>query len=571
MRLIRLSANHESFKTVKFNETGLTLIVGSKTKGGDTYNGVGKSLIVVLLHFCLGSKKNAEFETKIPTWEFTLEFELLNLRHTVSRNTSAQNIMLLDNKEMTLTAFNAWMGDRLFSVPDDVKGLSYRALLPKFIRRGQAQYVEPLDTGERSEYDRLVRSAFLLGLEVHLVSRKAELRDEIVRIQKLRNNFKKDQLLREFYSGGKNAEVHLSHIDAQIKKLEQDKEKFVVAENYHDLRSEADSLSEQIANDTNTMFLIRSTIENISKSIKEQPDVPLVRIQNLYGELTRAFKPESLKRMEDLSEFHKRLLGNRVARLSREKLRLLDQLKELEAALRTKQAALDRHLKILGQAGALDQYTAIVNQIAALGAQAQKLRDYQNIDREYSNREAGLKGQMSEEVIKTNAYLEDTRDLRDRQTSMFKEFVAQFYPNKVAGISIHNNDGDNKTRFDLAVEVEDDSSDGINEVRLFCYDLTLLSLRQGHKVGFIFHDSRLFANMDVRQRAMLFKLADETTNALGCQYIATLNPDFISGMEDEFTEEDFKRIIADNIVLTLKDDSPAGKLLGIKVDMRYEK
>lgn len=571
MRLIRLSANHESFKPVKFNETGLTLIVGSKTKGGDTYNGVGKSLIVALLHFCLGSNKNGEFEAKIPTWEFTLEFDLLNQRHTVSRNTSAQNVMLLDHKEMTLPAFNAWMGDRLFSIPDDVKGLSYRALLPKFIRRGQAQYVEPLDTGDRSDYDRLVRNAYLLGLEVHLVARKAELRDEVVRIQELRNNFKKDQLLREFYSGGKNVEIHLGYVDAQIKKLEQDKEEFVVAENYHDLRNEADELSEQIANETNTMFLIRSTVENINKSIKEQPDVPLARIQNLYGELTQAFKPESLKRMEDLSEFHKRLLGNRVARLSREKLRLLDQLKELEAALKIKQAALDRHIKTLGQAGALDQYTAIVNQIAALGAQAQKLRDYQNIDREYSNKEAGLKGHMSEEVIKTNAYLEDTRGLRDRHTGTFKDFVARFYPNKVAGISIHNNDGDNKTRFDLAVEVEDDSSDGINEVRIFCYDLTLLSLRQGHKVGFIFHDSRLFANMDVRQRAMLFKVADETTNALGCQYIATLNPDFISGMEDEFTEEDFKRVIADNVVLTLKDDSPAGKLLGIKVDMRYEK
>ncbi len=571
MRLIRLSANHESFKPIRFNDTGLTLIVGSKTKGGDTYNGVGKSLIVALLHFCLGSKKNGEFEAKIPKWEFTLAFDLLNQRHTVSRNTSAQSVMLLDNKEMTLPGFNAWMEDRLFSIPDDVKSLSYRALLPKFIRRGQAQYVEPLDTGDRSDYDRLVRNAYLLGLEVHLVARKAELRDEILRIQGLRNNFTKDQLLREFYSGGKNAEIHLGHLETQIKKLEDDKEKFIVAENYHDLRRAADNLAEQIANDTNTTFLIKSTVENINKSIKEQPDVPLARIRNLYGELTQAFKPESMKRMEDLSEFHKRLLENRVARLSREKLRLLDQLKELEAELRIKQAALDKHLQTLGQAGALDQYTAIVNQIAALGAQAQKLRDYQNIDREYSNKEANLKGQMSEEVIKTNAYLEDTRALRDRHTGAFKDFVARFYPNKVAGISIHNNDGDNKTRFDLAVQIENDSSDGINEVRIFCYDLTLLSLRQGHKVGFIFHDSRLFANMDVRQRAMLFKLADETTYNLGCQYIATLNPDFISGMEDELSEDDFKRVISDNIVLTLKDDSPASKLLGIQVDMRYEK
>jgi uncharacterized protein YydD (DUF2326 family) len=571
MRLICLSANRESFKSVKFNENGLTLIVGSKTQEGQTYNGVGKSLIVALLHFCLGSSKNGEFEAKIPQWEFTLEFELQGQRHRVSRNTSKQSIMLLDNVEKNVTTFNSWMEDRLFSIPDDVKSLTYRSLLPKFMRRGQKEYVEPLETSDRSDYDMLVRNAFLLGLEVHLVARKAELRDELMHVQQLRNNFKTDQLLRDFYAGGKDAAIHLGHLETQIKRLEQDREKFVVAENYYDLQKAADELAEQIANDTNTAFLFRSAVENINKSLKEQPDVPLARLQALYGELTQAFKPESLKRLEDLSDFHRRLLTNRVARLSREKLRVMEQLTQLEVTLRVKQATLDRHLQTLGQANALDQYTALVNQIAELTAQAQKLRDYQDIDREYSNNEAVLKGKMSDEVIATNAYLEETRAVRDEKTGVFKEYVARFYPNKVAGISVNNNDGDNKTRFDLAVQIEDDSSDGINEVRIFCYDLSILSLKQGHKVGYVFHDSRLFANMDVRQRAELFKLADEVTSRLGCQYIATLNPDFISGMESEFTDDEFRRIFTDNIVLTLKDDSPAGKLLGIQVDMHYDK
>lgn len=33
----------------------------------------------------------------------------------------------------------------------------------------------------------------------------------------------------------------------------------------------------------------------------------------------------------------------------------------------------------------------------------------------------------------------------------------------------------------------------------------------------------------------------------------------------------FARIICNNVVLELKDDSPQGKLLGIQVDMQYEK
>ena len=151
------------------------------------------------------------------------------------------------------------------------------------------------------------------------------------------------------------------------------------------------------------------------------PDLPLERLKQLYGEMTLAFKPESLKRLEDVSDFHKRLLENRIARLSREKLNLTDQLKKAIVKMQGKQRELDQQLKALGQARALDQYTAIVNEIANLTMQAQKLRDYKTIDLEYSNREANLEGQLSDEVIKTNTYLEDTRETREKNFKIFKQ------------------------------------------------------------------------------------------------------------------------------------------------------
>ena len=49
MRLIELTANQASFRPIRFNRKGLTLIVGrhreaKKTDLKKTYNGVGKSL-----------------------------------------------------------------------------------------------------------------------------------------------------------------------------------------------------------------------------------------------------------------------------------------------------------------------------------------------------------------------------------------------------------------------------------------------------------------------------------------------------------------------------------------------
>jgi len=570
MRLVKLYANRETFKTVHFNETGLTLIVGAKTNQGSTYNGVGKSLIVELLHFCLGSKKNIEFEKKIPQWEFSLDFKINGRKHVVSRNTSSQGIVHLDHKEIKLAELNDWFENNIFNIPSDISGLTYRSLLPKFLRRGLKQYVDPRDTGDFSEYEMLVRNAFLLGIDIDLISKKMVVRSEITRLKQLRQNFKEDPLLKEFYSGGRDSDILLSHLDQKIQGLSKKRDDFVVAENFYDLQKNADALAVSIEQDKNLIFLWRSAVENISESMVEQPHISLDRVNALYGELLENFKSFALKKLDEVTDFHKRMLENRIARLSSEKLRLIDQISKAEIELRKRQKDLDDALRTLSHSQALDQYTVLVGEISDLMAQAQKVRDYKAIDIRYSNQAADLEGVLSEEVKKTNNYLEDTKGYRESNFAVFKSFVSEFYPNSPAGITFHNNEGNNQKRFDFDVKVENDSSDGINEVRIFCYDLTLLALRQNHKMNFIFHDGRLFANMDVRQRAQVFTLADKVVGNLGAQYIATLNPDFISGMAEEFTSDEYQRLIVDNTVLELRDDSPAGKLLGIQVDMNYE-
>lgn len=571
MRLIELTSNQPGFKSVKFNETGLTLVVGSRSNNGATYNGVGKSLIVELIHFCLGANKNSEFESKIPNWEFQLKFELSGKVHTVARNTSKQNIVYLDNEEKKLSDFLEFMGSNSFSLPSDIGGLSFRALITKFLRRGQGEYVDACRTNEHSDYDVLLRSCFLLGIETSLIQVKSKLKTEIKNLKTLQRNFKDDPLIKEYFSGGRDADIHVKQLEQKIERLDKAREEFRVAENYYELQTSAKLLASEIESDKNKVFLNRSAIANIDLSLRERPVLELTKFKALYSEMEAVFRENILKRLDDVSEFHEKLLTNRVARLSGEKLRLMQTLTEMESSLKVKQKSLDDLLKILGESTALDQYTAVVNEAASLTAELNKLRDYKQIQLQYSNKTAELEGQLSSEIIKTNSYLEDTKSFRDENFSVFTNYVSKFYPNSAAGISLNNDCGNNQTRFKLDVRVENDSSDGINEVRIFCYDLTLLTLRMNHKIKFIFHDSRLYSNMDVRQRATLFRVADKVCRENGFQYIATLNPDSISGMAGEFSVEEMASIIDGNIVLELKDNAPSGKLLGIQVDMQYER
>lgn len=61
MILLSLGANKNTFHPIQFKD-GINIIVGKQVaphdkNDGNTYNGVGKSLIIHLIHFCLGSNK----------------------------------------------------------------------------------------------------------------------------------------------------------------------------------------------------------------------------------------------------------------------------------------------------------------------------------------------------------------------------------------------------------------------------------------------------------------------------------------------------------------------------------
>ena len=54
------------------------------------------------------------------------------------------------------------------------------------------------------------------------------------------------------------------------------------------------------------------------------------------------------------------------------------------------------------------------------------------------------------------------------------------------------------------------------------------------------------------------------------QYICSINQDALESFRDIMQEEEYAKIIEENIVLELNDDAPQSKLLGIQVDIDLE-
>jgi uncharacterized protein YydD (DUF2326 family) len=141
------------------------------------------------------------------------------------------------------------------------------------------------------------------------------------------------------------------------------------------------------------------------------------------------------------------------------------------------------------------------------------------------------------------------------------------------GFTIENNIGTSQVRFTLRPHIEYDSSDGINEVKIFCFDWMLLLGQHQHQVKCLVHDSRLFDAMDPRQASTALRIAMKICQENNMQYIATLNESKYEEILQELKQHGFEAevdLIKNSIVRKLTDKSEKTKLLGIDVDMKYE-
>lgn len=575
MQLIRVYSNKDSFQTIRFNENGLSFIAARQkepgtSEKGKTYNGVGKSLLVRIIHFCMGAKVKGykSFCDNLPGWEFYVDFSIDNKGYTAKRTTDNPQRIVLNGEELTINKFNEKMESLCFNIPQDMAYLSFRSLLPFFIRPRKDSYVtydKPGNVG--SQYQTVLYNSFLLGLDVFLAQKKANIKKEQDRIKELESNFKNDTLLRDFFTGDKDVTLTLVDLEERIKKLDDDLSGFKVAEDYNEVQIEADRIERELFSLNNKVILMQNNIDKIDESLNIEPTMSKDGVKSVYEEANIHFSENLLKTLDELEVFYEKLITNRKKRLLEQKNKLISDREIKIEVVKKLQKELDRLIKYLGDHQALDVFVALSNKSAELKAQRDNLKKYQDLQAEYKEKERQLEKSQLELTEVTEKYLKEMESEIAELRDYFRGLAKRFYPNSVAGLSIENNDGDNQLRFNIEAKIESDTSDGINNVKIFCYDLTLLFKSHNHNMGFIFHDSRLFDGIDERQKAEIFRIAAEKFGNSNKQYIATVNQNQLDEIKKQLNEAEYKEIIENNTVLTLTDEDPSAKLLGISVDI----
>lgn len=574
MKLLSLRANKASFHPIIFKD-GINIIVGKQVaphneNDGNTYNGVGKSLTLHLIHFCCGSRKIDSFSKKIPDWEFTLQFIIDDIEHYCTRSTNNQNKIEFDGEQLNPKAVQEKMLELCFNQITMPANMTWTTLFSRFIRRYRSSYSSfDAFVPRESDYSKILNNCYLLGIDIDLVVAKKELRDRQVAAATTEKAIKSDPLFRQYYLGKNDAELDAADLEYQISMLEKEISAFKVSNNYHELELEADEKSYQKKELENKRVLVSNHIKNIEDSAKETDKVKEEKLLKVY-EAAKVEIPEMVRKsLDEVTKFHGELLETRNAHLRKELARHKSELKEIDTQITSLGKRMDELLDYLNSHGALEEYVVLTKQLSSLQNDLNRIQEYQKILKAYRDTKLDIRASMIEQDKAADAYLEEENTYLDDLKNSYWNYAKRFYPKKKSGLVIRNNLGENMLRYTLEARIEDDSSDGVNEVRMFCFDWLLLNCQKS-KIKFVAHDSRVFANMDPRQRETLFRIAFETCQTTDFQYICSVNEDALLSFESMMTEEEYQDIVKSNIILELNDDAPESKLLGIQIDIDLE-
>lgn len=335
MKLLSLRANQPSFHPVIFKD-GINIIVGKQVaphteNDGNTYNGVGKSLTLHLIHFCLGSNKIESFSQKLPGWEFTLEFEINGEEYYSTRTTDDQSKVDFCGEQLTVTALRSKLLHLCFGFSNPPKYMTWNSLFSRFARKYRSCY-SSFDSfvPKETDYSKILNNCYLLGIETDLIVSKKDLRDKQTAANTTEKAIKKDPLFRQYYLGKHDAELDVADLEYRIQELEKQISAFKVSNNYHELEKEADEKSYQKKNLENRRTLVSNYIKNIEDAFKETEEVKEEKLLKVYAAANVEIPAMVQKNIEDVLQFHSSLISTRNTRLRKELAKQKTELKSID-------------------------------------------------------------------------------------------------------------------------------------------------------------------------------------------------------------------------------------------------
>jgi uncharacterized protein YydD (DUF2326 family) len=585
IRLVRSDLG--SFKTLEFH-SGLNILLADKSEGAtdrQSRNRAGKTSFVELVHFLFGADAGKESifrSNALCNATFEVVFDMADETVSASRSGAKPSRIIVDNEGTSwpvspefdqnsglfLLSKEDWkvdLGWAWFMLtksssnePDERFQPSFRSLLSYFARRQlSGGFQQPmLHSSMQQLWDQQVSICYLLGLDWHIPSKLQELRNQEKLAQGLRKAAKEGDLGRFF---GRSAELrtNLAVAEARARRLRYQLDQFQVVPEYKKLEREANDITRQIESLGAENVIDGQMLLELRASLNDEGDEGSGKILKVYEEAGLLLPGAVKRRFDEVERFHRAIIQNRRSHLTSEITSAEARIAERDLMKEKLDVRRQEIMGVLQSGGALEQYTALREELGRAQAEVSSLQQRLETAEKIESTKADLDIRRAQLVKAVRDDIHERRDIIRDTIVTFEELSASLY--EQAG-SLTVSDTANGPEFD--VHIEGQRSKGITNMQMFCFDMMLaeISHKRGLGPGFLIHDSHLFDGVDERQVAKALQIGSERADAVGFQYIVTMNSDVLpkEGFKGKFD-------IQSKILKTkLTDATETGGLFGLR-------
>jgi len=569
MKLLQLTSDNPKFNTINFKD-GLNIIVGSQLtkEKKKSINGIGKSMSLSLVHYMFGSTFRTSSEKKLEKYlstygTFELSFIHKKIEYIIRKNFSQTEYYINEKKILKTNYLNKL--NEIF-LGNKESNPSFKQIFNTFARRyssdnGMIYYSNILTQQGRplEDYYQRYTNLSLLDINMSLVKKSFKIKNKISKLKKA------EQTVKDYEK--ELDKTNIDDIKDEIERLNTQLKNFIIAENFDKLKQEADILTEEINTFRNKIFFTTKKLKTKEFNYKnsENINIDIKKIEELFNEANFFFEDKIIKRLKQSQEFHINLIANRKKRLTSEIIDLNILIEKLQIDMTTVSEKRDNILKDLNNKGALEERDTLKDRIKTLEDEKNDLEKYERILSEFKKHKSTL--EVSDALIKQESlsYLEKNyKHLEDIQ-KIFRNLVKQFYDNQGGSFKV-DEAPTAKYLFNINAHIPKEGSQGVGEVKIFCYDVLLYKLNKD-LLNFLAHDGCLFSEMDRRQKSTIFKVILELTKDKSFQYFLNIGDNTLNEILDKNNEIKIltieeKEIIKNSIRLTLSDKEEKDWLFG---------
>lgn len=539
IKINKLYSEPEIFNPISF-DFGVNIIMGEESEKTNKKIGVGKSVCIEFINFCLLKrisdsrlnlipKKNAD----IIDSQIKLDFEINDKRVIISRSIGnpEQISIQLDGENIhfeKLDDASEYLGNLYFEkYPANTKRLSFRNLLQPIIRDERSEFkdlIKCFDTNKSIPPDYSPHLFFLnVGLQKY-----AEIKSLNETLKKKNTYFSETKKLVTNNNEIKiqDAKAHLNELESEVGKVNKAIEKLKTNESFELIQDDLVRLETKLSDLRIKQQTIKFEIKQID-SFPKPESINENEIQIIFNQFKRGLGDLVEKSLDDLKEFKNKIDGFRNSIVNERLTNLKTELSEINSIVRKLDEEYSQKLSLLDDGEVLKD---LKTSIRIFNEKNRELNNLRSMIQKYDESERDKKKLEAEKAVLISD-LEEELFKNQETLNSFKKSILSIHEkimgNREAHFEIKTTK--NQSVVDFIMRTDDDGSHSTERMKVFIYDISLMlneQTRNNHP-GFLIHDN-IFEDDDSIEKSLNFLFEYNRKSPNEFQYIVTLNSDLIA-------------------------------------------